>query len=166
MVYTSIIMVLNKAKNMYRLQKEAKKVKKELKNIHIEAEHKGVTVVVDAEQKVVSVTISPDVPREHIGEYVKEAPGQTGIQTGGTCWCELTLLTTLSLLHRAAPDKISYVRVSGCVLHCLSHCTSRSCRILPMKKNFPFIIISVGKMFVALLSMKTSAAVPMRKSSA
>ena len=65
--------MLGKAKNMYRLQKEAKKVKKELKNIHIEAEHKGVTVVVDAEQKVVSVTINPEVPREHIGEYVKEA---------------------------------------------------------------------------------------------
>lgn len=43
--------------------------------------------------------------------------------------------------------------------------TSSSCRILPIKKNFDFIMISVGKTFVALLSMKTSAAVPIRKSS-
>lgn len=43
--------------------------------------------------------------------------------------------------------------------------TSSSCRIRPMKKNFPLVMISVGKTFDALLSMKTSAAVPIRKSS-
>ena len=64
---------LQKAKDMYKLQKEAKRAKKELKKIHIEAEHKGVTVVIDAELNVVSVQIADDVPREKIAEYTKEA---------------------------------------------------------------------------------------------
>jgi len=58
---------------MYRLQKEAKKIKKELKNLHIEAEHRGVTVLVSAEQKVMDIQISPDVPLDRAGEYAKEA---------------------------------------------------------------------------------------------
>ena len=58
---------------MYRLQKEAKRVKKELRTIHIEAEHRGVTVTVDAEQTILSIVVASDVPREFIGEYVKEA---------------------------------------------------------------------------------------------
>ena len=58
---------------MYKMQKEAKKIKKELKNIHIEAEHRGVTVVVSAEMTVVSVNINPGVPADMAGEYVKEA---------------------------------------------------------------------------------------------
>ena len=64
---------MGKVKDMYRLQREAKKVKKQLKSIHIEAEHKGVTVVVDAEQKVVSINIDSEVPREKIPEYLTEA---------------------------------------------------------------------------------------------
>ncbi|MEK7136928.1 MAG: YbaB/EbfC family nucleoid-associated protein [Patescibacteria group bacterium] len=65
--------MLQKVKDMYRLQKEAKRAKKELRTFHIEAEHKGVTVVVDGEQTVVSIVIAPDVPREFIPEYTKEA---------------------------------------------------------------------------------------------
>ena len=65
--------MLQKAKDMYKLQKEAKKIKKELKSIHIEAEHKGVTVTVTAEMQVVSIQIGADVPRERIGEYTQEA---------------------------------------------------------------------------------------------
>ncbi len=65
--------MLQKAKDMYRLQKEAKRAKKELKNIHIEAEHRGVKVVVDGEQKVVSIDIAPEVPREQIPAFLKDA---------------------------------------------------------------------------------------------
>jgi DNA-binding protein YbaB len=46
---------------MYRLQKESKRVKKELKSIHVEAEAEGVKVVVTAEQEIISITIAPGV---------------------------------------------------------------------------------------------------------
>ncbi|MBT3835138.1 YbaB/EbfC family nucleoid-associated protein [Candidatus Peribacteria bacterium] len=65
--------MLKKARDMYKMQKEAKKIKKELKSIHIEAEHRGVTVVVSAEMNVVSVNIDSSVPMDMAGEYVKEA---------------------------------------------------------------------------------------------
>ncbi len=52
--------MFDKAKDMYKLQKQARKIKKELKNTHIEAEHEGVTVTVNGEQEVVSVTISDE----------------------------------------------------------------------------------------------------------
>lgn len=51
---------------MYKLQKQAKKIKKELKNIHVEAEAEGVEVTVNAEQEVVSIEIGDNVPREKI----------------------------------------------------------------------------------------------------
>ena len=62
----------SQAKDMFRLQKEAKKVKKELKKIQVEAEAQGVEVVVNAEQDVLSVTIADDVPREKIPELLKD----------------------------------------------------------------------------------------------
>lgn len=40
---------------MYELQKQARQLKKELKNTHIEAEVDGVVVIVDGEQEVVSI---------------------------------------------------------------------------------------------------------------
>lgn len=43
---------------MYSLQKQAKTVKKELKNIHVEAETDGVTAVVSAEPECVSIAIA------------------------------------------------------------------------------------------------------------
>jgi len=46
-------------KDMYKMQKEAKAIKKELANIHVEAEIDGVVVLVSAEQELISVTI-PD----------------------------------------------------------------------------------------------------------
>ena len=60
-------------KDMYRMQQEAKRVRKELSKIHIEAESNGVKVVVTAEQEVVSITIADDVPREAIAERTKDA---------------------------------------------------------------------------------------------
>jgi len=46
-------------KDMYKMQKEAKAIKKELAQIHIEAEISGVVVLVSAEQELISVQI-PD----------------------------------------------------------------------------------------------------------
>ena len=50
---------LSQAKDLYRMQREAKKVKKELKKIQIEAEGPGVRVVVSAEQEIVEIHIEP-----------------------------------------------------------------------------------------------------------
>lgn len=55
------------------MQREAKKVKKELRKIQVEAEAQGVTVVVNAEQEVLSISIKPEVPREKIPELLKDA---------------------------------------------------------------------------------------------
>lgn len=49
-------------KDMFRVQREAKKVKKELKRIHVEAEGRGVKVTVSADMEVVSIDIAPDAP--------------------------------------------------------------------------------------------------------
>lgn len=60
-------------KDMYRIQREAKKIKKELKNVHVEAEAEGVKVVVDGEQEIVSIEIAETVARERIPALVKDA---------------------------------------------------------------------------------------------
>jgi len=48
---------MDQAKDMYKLQKQAKQIKKELKNIHIEAEAEGVVLVVDGEQTFLEAKI-------------------------------------------------------------------------------------------------------------
>ena len=48
---------LGQAKKLMELQKQAKKLKKELSNIHIEAEQSGIKIVISGEQKVISVEI-------------------------------------------------------------------------------------------------------------
>ena len=48
---------MDQAKDMYKLQRQAKQIKKELKNIHIEAETDGVTVVVNGEQFFIEVKV-------------------------------------------------------------------------------------------------------------
>lgn len=63
----------SKARDMFRLQREAKRVKKELRAIHVEAEAQGVSVVVTAEMEVVSITIAPEVPREAIAPRALDA---------------------------------------------------------------------------------------------
>jgi nucleoid-associated protein EbfC len=67
--------MFDKMKDMYGLQKKAKAVKKELKNLHIEAEHNGVTVVVDGQQEVVSINISDEAMenKKKLEESVKKA---------------------------------------------------------------------------------------------
>ncbi len=48
---------MDQAKQMYKLQKQAKQIKKKLKNIHIEAESDGIVVVVNGEQEFIEVKI-------------------------------------------------------------------------------------------------------------
>ncbi len=72
-LYTSLMPSLSDLKNSFTFQRRAKKVQSELKNIHVEAEASGVHVVVSASMEIVSVLISPDVPRERIGDLLKDA---------------------------------------------------------------------------------------------
>jgi len=65
--------MLQKARDMYRLQKEARQAKKQLRLIHIEAESRGVLVTVNGEQEVLSIVIPPDMPREQIPGAVQDA---------------------------------------------------------------------------------------------
>ena len=53
--------MLGKIRDVYKLQKQAKQIKKELANIHIEAETDGVVVTVNGEMEVVSVKIPPEM---------------------------------------------------------------------------------------------------------
>lgn len=46
-------------RDLFKMQREAKRIKKELKNIHVEAEAPGIKVVVTAELEVVSIAIDP-----------------------------------------------------------------------------------------------------------
>lgn len=64
---------LKQARDMFKLQKQAKKMKKELKNIHVEAEAEGVKVVVSAEQTIISIDIEDHVPRERIPALLIDA---------------------------------------------------------------------------------------------
>ena len=52
--------MFDQAKELYKLQREAKRIKKELSNIHIEASQDGVTVTINGEQRVVKVEISEE----------------------------------------------------------------------------------------------------------
>lgn len=52
---------LDQAKDMYKLQKQAKQIKKELKNIHIEAESDGVTVVCNGEQNFIDCKVAEGI---------------------------------------------------------------------------------------------------------
>jgi len=51
---------MNKFKDMYQLQKQAKAIKKKLQNTHIEAEVDGVTVTVDGQQQIISVDFTDE----------------------------------------------------------------------------------------------------------
>lgn len=64
---------LSQMKDMFQLQREAKRIKKELKNVHVEAEAEGVQVVVSAEMEVVDVVVHPSTPIEKVGALFKDA---------------------------------------------------------------------------------------------
>ncbi len=52
--------MFEKAKDVYKMQKQARQIKKQLANTHIEAEQEGVKVIINGEQEVVEVNISED----------------------------------------------------------------------------------------------------------
>lgn len=60
-------------KDMFKLQREAKRVKKELKNVHVEAEAEGVKIVVSAEMEIIDVTVDPSTPVAKVGSLFKDA---------------------------------------------------------------------------------------------
>ena len=93
---------LSQMKDMFKLQREAKRVKKELKNVHVEAEAEGVKLVVNGEMEIVEVTVDPAVPISRVGALFQDAAnrafkkaqlvaaermqgvmGQMGFPTGG-----------------------------------------------------------------------------------
>ncbi len=53
--------MFGKMKDLYKLQSQAKKIKKELKKIHVEAEENGIVVNVSAEKELVSIDIPADM---------------------------------------------------------------------------------------------------------
>lgn len=52
--------MLKKFKDLYKVQKQAKQIKKQLKNIHIEAEAEGILITISAEQKLIDIKL-PEV---------------------------------------------------------------------------------------------------------
>ncbi|MDH5597254.1 MAG: YbaB/EbfC family nucleoid-associated protein [Candidatus Peregrinibacteria bacterium] len=61
---------MDQAKDMYKLQKQAKEIKKKLKNIHVEAESEGIVVVVSGEQHFVDAKI-PEALAGDLGRISK-----------------------------------------------------------------------------------------------
>jgi len=52
--------MFDKAKDLYKMQKQARSIKKKLKKTHIEAEQEGVTITINGEQEVQTVEISDE----------------------------------------------------------------------------------------------------------
>jgi DNA-binding YbaB/EbfC family protein len=55
---------MQQMKDMYKLQKQAKEIKKKLKNIHIEAEEEGVKITINGEQDPVKIEISEEALKD------------------------------------------------------------------------------------------------------
>ncbi len=64
---------LSDLRKSFTFQRQAKKVQNELKNIHVEAEAQGVKVTVSAAMEIISIDITPDVPREKIPSLTIDA---------------------------------------------------------------------------------------------
>jgi len=52
--------MFDKAKKLYDFQKQARQIKKKLKKTHIEAEHEGVTIIINGEQEVIEIHVSDE----------------------------------------------------------------------------------------------------------
>lgn len=52
--------IFGQMKDLYKMQKEAKKIKEKLKKMHIEAEMDGVVVTINGEQEIINITISDE----------------------------------------------------------------------------------------------------------
>lgn len=59
-------------KDMYRLQREAKKARKELQKIQVEAAGKHCTVTVNGEQEVVSIAVRSMPSAEELSQDLKD----------------------------------------------------------------------------------------------
>lgn len=64
--------LFGQAKDLYKLQKKAKQIKEQLKNLHIEAEVEGVKVVINAEQEVQEVTINEELLKPEHKEKLEQ----------------------------------------------------------------------------------------------
>ncbi len=51
---------MNKFKDLYKLQKQAKQIQQKLVNTHIEAETDGVTVTVNGKQEIISIDMTDE----------------------------------------------------------------------------------------------------------
>ena len=51
---------MNKFKDLYKLQKQAKQIQQKLMNTHVEAEVEGVTVTVNGKQEIISIEITDE----------------------------------------------------------------------------------------------------------
>ncbi|MBL4694781.1 YbaB/EbfC family nucleoid-associated protein [Candidatus Gracilibacteria bacterium] len=56
--------MFDKAKDLYKMQKQAREIKKKLKKTHIEAEQDGVVVIITGEQEVIEVRISDEAMQD------------------------------------------------------------------------------------------------------
>ncbi len=68
--------MFGKMKDLYKLQKQAKQMKKELSSIHIEAETNWITVIVSGEMNIVDIIIpeeSLEIGGVKIAKSIKEA---------------------------------------------------------------------------------------------
>jgi nucleoid-associated protein EbfC len=65
--------LFGQAKDMYKLQQKAKKIKEELKNLHIEAEVDGIKVIINAEQEVQDVFIPEEMLKPENQEKLQKA---------------------------------------------------------------------------------------------
>ena len=66
---------MNKFKDLYQLQKQAKQIKEKLQNTHVEAEIEGVKVVVDGQQEIIRIEINDDAmtDRKKLQEKIVKA---------------------------------------------------------------------------------------------
>jgi DNA-binding protein YbaB len=53
--------LFDQAKDLYKLQKQAKQIKQQLKNLHIEAEVNGIIVTISGEMEVMDVKIPKEM---------------------------------------------------------------------------------------------------------
>lgn len=67
--------MFDKIRNLYRVQKQARTVRRELDHIHIEAEEGPVKVTVSAKQEVVSITMQDEAlhDKRRLAETLKKA---------------------------------------------------------------------------------------------
>ena len=64
---------LSQAKDLFKMQRQAKKIQKELKTIHVEADAEGVVVTVSAEQEIVDVVIPDTIDVSRLPALIKDA---------------------------------------------------------------------------------------------